>query len=56
MQGGGWSGLPATEELARTGPAAGVPGIPGGTVRRAPLVVPRYGVRITVMTRPPAAG
>ncbi|WP_415857791.1 PPE family protein, SVP subgroup, partial [Mycobacterium intracellulare] len=49
--------LPATEALARTGPAAaGVPGIPGGTVRRAPLVVPRYGVRITVMTRPPAAG
>ncbi|AFS15934.1 MULTISPECIES: PPE family protein [Mycobacterium] len=57
LPGGGLSGLPATEALARTGPAAaGVPGIPGGTVRRAPLVVPRYGVRITVMTRPPAAG
>ncbi|MDM3974628.1 PPE family protein [Mycobacterium marseillense] len=54
---GGLPGLPAAEALARTGPAgAGIPGIPGGTVRRAALVVPRYGVRITVMTRPPAAG
>lgn len=57
LPGGGLPGLPATEALARTGPVtAGIPGIPGGTVRRAALVVPRYGVRITVMTRPPAAG
>ena len=51
------NGLTATEAVARTGSAApGIPGIPGGTVRRAALVVPRYGVRITVMARPPAAG
>ncbi|WP_457770411.1 PPE family protein, SVP subgroup, partial [Mycobacterium avium] len=36
--------------------APGLPGIPGATLRRAALVVPRYGVRITVMARPPAAG
>jgi PPE-repeat protein len=57
LPGGGLSTLPATEALGRTGPAtAGVPGIPGGRVSRAALVVPRYGVRITVMARPPAAG
>lgn len=57
LPGGGVSDLAASESIARTGPAtAGVPGIPGGTVRRAALVVPRYGRRITVMTRPPAAG
>lgn len=50
------SGLPALEgtELART--ASGIPGIPGVKVSRAAMVVPRYGVRITVMTRSPAAG
>lgn len=35
--------------------APGLPGIPGTTLRRAALVVPRYGVRITVMARPPPA-
>ncbi|ORV47810.1 hypothetical protein AWC03_25745 [Mycobacterium europaeum] len=34
----------------------GIPGIPGGTASRATMVVPRYGARITVMARPPAAG
>lgn len=34
----------------------GVPGLPGGPARRATVVVPRYGARITVMARPPAAG
>lgn len=52
------SGLPVLEgtgALARTG--SGLPGIPGiPRVSRAAMVVPRYGVRITVMTRPPAAG
>lgn len=53
----GLSDLTATEVMSPTGSAAsGIPGIPGGTVRRAALVVPRYGVRITVMGRPPAAG
>ncbi|HEX5253101.1 MAG TPA: PPE family protein [Mycobacterium sp.] len=57
LPGSGLSDLAATEAVARTGSATpGIPGIPGGTVRRAALVVPRYGVRITVMTRPPAAG
>jgi PPE-repeat protein len=49
--------LSETGELAGSG--SGVPGIPGmpvGTVSRATGVVPRYGVRITVMPRPPAAG
>ncbi len=39
---------------ARIGPMSvppGLPGIPGATLRRAALVVPRYGVRITVMAR-----
>lgn len=55
--GSGLSGLAATEAVARTGSATpGIPGIPGGTARRATLVVPRYGRRIMVMTRPPAAG
>ncbi|MGB8388885.1 MAG: PE/PPE C-terminal domain-containing protein [Mycobacterium sp.] len=35
---------------------SGLPGIPAGTASRAAGVVPRYGVRITVMARPPAAG
>lgn len=57
LPGGGMSGLAATEAVARTGPGtAAIPGVPGGTVRRATLVVPRYGRRIMVMTRPPAAG
>lgn len=57
LPGGGLSALPATEALARSEPAtAGIPGIPGGRISRAALVVPRYGVRITVMARPPAAG
>ncbi|OBG60450.1 MULTISPECIES: PPE family protein [unclassified Mycobacterium] len=57
LPGGGPSALPTTEALARTGSGTpGVPGIPGGRVSRAALVVPRYGVRISVMARPPAAG
>ncbi|WP_197503779.1 hypothetical protein [Mycobacterium sp. 852014-50255_SCH5639931] len=40
---------------SRTG-VPGMPGLPAGTVWRASGVVPRYGVRITVMARPPAAG
>lgn len=54
--GSGLADLTATEAVAPTGSTPGIPGLPGGTVRRAALVVPRYGRRITVMTRPPAAG
>ncbi|WP_406816633.1 PPE family protein [Mycobacterium sp. M23085] len=54
---GGLSDPALTEAVARSGsPAPGVPGVPGGTARRAALVVPRYGRRIMVMARPPAAG
>ncbi|OJZ75279.1 PPE family protein [Mycobacterium paraffinicum] len=57
LAGGGPSALPTVEALTRTGSGVpGVPGIPGGRVSRAALVVPRYGVRISVMARPPAAG
>jgi PPE-repeat protein len=49
--------LPETGELARSGSAVpGIPGIPGGTISRATGAVPRYGARLTVMPRPPAAG
>ncbi|OBF65480.1 hypothetical protein A5753_08335 [Mycobacterium sp. 852002-51971_SCH5477799-a] len=57
LPGSGMSGLAATEAVGRTGPGTpGIPGVPGGTIRRATLVVPRYGRRIMVLTRPPAAG
>ncbi len=55
LPGGGLSELAATEAVAPAG-TPGVPGVPGAGVRRAALVVPRYGRRIMVMTRPPAAG
>ncbi len=46
----------ATEEAAHASGVPGIPGIPGGAGPRATLVVPRYGARLTVMSRPPAAG
>ncbi len=57
LSGNGLPGLPGTDELGRA--ASGVPGIPGMpavTASRPTGVIPRYGVRITVMPRPPAAG
>jgi PPE-repeat protein len=44
-----------TEEAAGSG-MPGVPGMPAPTLARASGVLPRYGVRLTVMPRPPAAG
>ena len=44
-----------TEEAAGSG-MPGVPGTPAPTLARASGVLPRYGVRLTVMPRPPAAG
>lgn len=62
--GGTVTALPGTDVSAAAtgGPARpasglpGLPGVPGGTGSRATLVVPRYGARLTVMSRPPAAG
>jgi PPE-repeat protein len=57
LSGGAIPTLEETGELARPGPGtAGVPGVPGVTASRATGVVPRYGARVTVMARPPAAG
>lgn len=57
LPGGRLPTLPGGDELAGSPTAVpGAPGLPGGTVSRASGVVPRYGVRITVMARPPAAG
>jgi PPE-repeat protein len=57
LSGAGLTTLPGTDELA--GSASGMPGVPGmpaGALARASGVIPRYGVRLTVMPRPPAAG
>jgi PPE-repeat protein len=51
----GLTTLPGTDELAGSG-YPGVPGMPAGTVARASGVLPRYGTRLNVMTRPPAGG
>ena len=51
----GLTTLPGTDELAGSG-YPGVPGMPAGTLARASGVLPRYGTRLTVMTRPPAGG
>ncbi|EPQ73178.1 PPE family protein [Mycobacterium marinum MB2] len=50
----GLTTIPGTE-VAEQG-APGMPGMPVGTGKRATSVIPRYGVRLTVMARPPAAG
>ena len=57
LSGSGLPTLPGTGELAGSGSGmAGIPGMPGMTVSRATGVIPRYGARLTVMARPPAAG
>jgi PPE-repeat protein len=53
LSGTGLTTLPGTEEAVGAG-IPGVPGMPAGT--RASGVIPRYGNRLTVMPRPPAAG
>jgi PPE-repeat protein len=55
LSGAGLTTLPGTDEAVGSG-VPGVPGMPAGTVVRASGVLPRYGVRLTVMPRPPAAG
>lgn len=53
LSGSGLTVIPGTEAV---GGAPGIPGVPAGTVARASMVAPRYGNRLTVMPRPPAAG
>ncbi|OBF53218.1 hypothetical protein A5787_06215 [Mycobacterium sp. 852002-50816_SCH5313054-b] len=55
LQPAGLTTLPGTDELAGSG-YPGVPGMPAGTMGRASGVLPRYGTRLNVMTRPPAGG
>ncbi|MGF2945447.1 PPE family protein [Mycobacterium sp. Lab-001] len=57
LQPAGMTTLPGTEEAAASG-YPGYPGMPGGMAARAVGVgaPPRYGVKLTVMPRPPAAG
>jgi PPE-repeat protein len=57
LAGSGLPTLPGTGQLAASGSGMpGIPGMPGGTISRTTTVVPRYGARLTVMSRPPAAG
>ncbi|ORB73324.1 PPE family protein [Mycobacterium scrofulaceum] len=53
----GLTTLPGTDEVTASG-YPGLPGMPGGALSRSAGVgvPPRYGVRLTVMPRPPAAG
>jgi PPE-repeat protein len=51
----GFTILPGTGETVTSG-YPGVPGVPAGAGAKAAGVPPRYGVRPTVMPRPPAAG
>jgi PPE-SVP subfamily C-terminal region len=53
----GFTTLPGTEEPIASG-YPGYPGMPGGGAARSAGAgaAPRYGVRLTVMPRPPAAG
>ena len=57
LQPAGFTTLPGTDEAVASG-YPGYPGMPGGALSRATGVgvPPRYGVRLTVMPRPPAAG
>jgi PPE-repeat protein len=55
LSGSGLPTLPGTVELAGSG-MPGIPGMPGGTVSRPTGVVPRYGARLTVMSRTLAGG
>lgn len=52
----GFTTIPGTDESVASG-YPGYPGVPGGAASRSGLgTPPRYGVRHTVMPRPPAAG
>lgn len=54
LSGSGLTTIPGTDVPDQGMP--GAPGMPVGSVKRASSVVPRYGVRLTVMPRSPAAG
>lgn len=55
LQPAGLTTFGGADEAAGSG-YPGVPGMPAGTAARASGVLPRYGTRLTVMTRPPAGG
>jgi PPE-repeat protein len=52
----GLTTLPGTDVPEPNAGAPGVPGMPMGAMQRASGVLPRYGTRLTVMTRPLAGG
>jgi len=53
----GPTGFSGVGEVAAAGSGMpGMPGLPGVTPYRPTRIVPRYGARLTVMARPPAAG
>ncbi|CCK61255.1 PPE family protein [Mycobacterium canetti] len=54
LSGAGLTTLDGTDVAEHGTP--GLPGVPAGTDKRASGVIPRYGIRLTVMSRPPAAG
>jgi PPE-repeat protein len=56
LSGSGLRPSDADEPAGSKAGMPGIPGLPGGTISRPSGVVPRYGARITVMARPPAAG
>ncbi|OBK52744.1 hypothetical protein A5656_24500 [Mycobacterium gordonae] len=51
----GFTVIPGTEDAVVSG-YPGYPGLPAGTSARGAGAPPRYGARLTVMARPPAAG
>lgn len=51
----GFTLIPGTEDAVVSG-YPGYPGLPAGTAARGAGAPPRYGARLTVMARPPAAG
>jgi PPE-repeat protein len=52
----GMTTIPGTEEAAAAAGYPGYPGMPAGATSRAAGAPPRYGIRPTVIARPPAAG
>jgi len=56
LSGSGLTTLPGTDVPEPNAGEPGVPGMPFGAMQRASGVIPRYGARLTVMSRPLAGG